>query len=345
MPPPTNTPGDDWWLDAVNRPLGAYYRVDPRSITDMHVALNEVGMLYASAVCHAGWLEGATAKARTGWTIPFAKAKASDGGHAFALVGYDRTGFLVQNSWGERWGDGGFATLTYEDWLEHAMDCWVAQLGVVTEEHRRVALSATPRGSGAAPPASRPTRCCAATSWPRTSSTSRTTASSRARAPSARTEADVTRTGHGLPRRGAPANGTSGPASAIDIAIYAHGGLTGERDAEATFARWLPALYAARMFPVFLMWESDLLSTIGNRLSDLVEMAPRPAGGPLESLSAAGGTSASRACWRRAGCALWDEMKQNAAAISGRAVFGRAAALPAPEAIRRWPRSIRCGCT
>src|SRR3954469_5390508 len=33
--------GGDWWLDAVRRPLGAYYRVDTRSITDMHVALNE----------------------------------------------------------------------------------------------------------------------------------------------------------------------------------------------------------------------------------------------------------------------------------------------------------------
>ena len=49
---------DDWWLDAVQRPLGAYYRVDTRSVTDMHVALNEIGVLYASAVCHSGWDEG-----------------------------------------------------------------------------------------------------------------------------------------------------------------------------------------------------------------------------------------------------------------------------------------------
>ena len=49
---------DDWWLDAVRRPLGAYYRIDTRSITDMHVALNEIGILYASAVCHSGWDDG-----------------------------------------------------------------------------------------------------------------------------------------------------------------------------------------------------------------------------------------------------------------------------------------------
>jgi len=40
--------------DATRRPLGAYYRVDPNSVTDIHVALNEVGILYAGAVCHSG---------------------------------------------------------------------------------------------------------------------------------------------------------------------------------------------------------------------------------------------------------------------------------------------------
>ena len=33
------------------------------------------------------------------------------GGHAFAIVGYNEVGFLVQNSWGPEWGKGGFATL------------------------------------------------------------------------------------------------------------------------------------------------------------------------------------------------------------------------------------------
>ena len=102
---------------------------------------------------------------------------------------------------------------------------------------------------------------------------------------------------------------------------YAHGGLNGERDAEATFARWLPALFAARKFPVFLMWESDLLSTIGNRLADLVETAPRPAGGPLDSLSR-WWDERLEGLFAPAGCAIWDEMKQNAAAISGEATSG-----------------------
>lgn len=58
MPAPTPLARNGWWRDAVRRPLGAYYRVDPRSITDMRVALNEARILYATAVCHGGWDEG-----------------------------------------------------------------------------------------------------------------------------------------------------------------------------------------------------------------------------------------------------------------------------------------------
>ena len=31
------------------------------------------------------------------------------GGHAVCLVGYDEQSFIIRNSWGTEWGDGGFA--------------------------------------------------------------------------------------------------------------------------------------------------------------------------------------------------------------------------------------------
>ena len=62
---PVKKTADDWWLDAVLRPFGAYYRVDTRSVTDMHVALNEVGILYASAACHSGWAKGFSIKSNS----------------------------------------------------------------------------------------------------------------------------------------------------------------------------------------------------------------------------------------------------------------------------------------
>jgi len=116
--------------------------VDVRSVTDMHSALNETGVLYASAVCHRGWdvLAHGHSKndRRRACRIPYHKADPDDGGHAFAIVGYTRDGFIVHNSWGEEWGAGGFAVLPYEDWLRNAMDCWVVQLGVATVEHDEV---------------------------------------------------------------------------------------------------------------------------------------------------------------------------------------------------------------
>jgi len=60
---------------------------------------------------------------------PLKKAD-SLGGHAFALVGYNKTGFVVQNSWGLVWGNCGFGVLPYEDWVKHGTDAWIAALGV-----------------------------------------------------------------------------------------------------------------------------------------------------------------------------------------------------------------------
>jgi Papain family cysteine protease/IPT/TIG domain len=36
------------------------------------------------------------------------------GGHAVAVLGYDSTGVIIENSWGAGWGDGGFATLGWD---------------------------------------------------------------------------------------------------------------------------------------------------------------------------------------------------------------------------------------
>lgn len=312
MPVATNVPGKDWWLDAVNRPLGAYYRLDTRSVTDMHVALNEVGVLYASAICHDGWLEDAKASPRKGWVIPFRKAKPSDGGHAFAIVGYDERGFLVHNSWGKGWGDGGFATLTYADWLEHAMDCWVAQLGVVTEEHRRVASSPIGVKMGAALSSDRQlARHQIAPYVVNMENNGRLSSSGAFRTGEDDVRALVTdyleaaRKDWGLAK-----------AEPIDICLYAHGGLVGEGDAAETFAKWWPALYKARVLPVFVMWESDLWSTIKGRLEDLVRKAPRPTAGPLEALGK-WWDARLESLLAPAGGALWGEMKQNAQALSG----------------------------
>ena len=37
------------------------------------------------------------------------------GGHAIAIIGYNENGFIIRNSWGERYGDKGYAILPYDD--------------------------------------------------------------------------------------------------------------------------------------------------------------------------------------------------------------------------------------
>ncbi|HET7729120.1 MAG TPA: C1 family peptidase [Usitatibacter sp.] len=313
MPSATNEPGRDWWLDAVNRPLGAYYRVDPRSVTDMHVALNEVGVLYGSVIAHAGWFDVVDGR------IPMRARTASDGGHAFAIVGYDQAGFRVQNSWGEGWGERGFATLTYEDWLENAMDCWVAQLGVVTDEHRRVAASSVPGGAGRAVSISRDRVLQNHQLAPYVIDMENNGRLSDSGA--FRTRVDDVRALATDYLDAARRAWKVKPGRPIDVALYVHGGLIGEADAAATFAQWFPALYGAKRFPIFLMWESDLASTLASRLEDLVLAAPRPVGGPLESLQR-WWDERLEGMLAPAGTQLWNEMKDNARRMSGAADSG-----------------------
>ncbi len=128
--------GDTGWRltkaqadDARHVGLGAYYRIRPE-IIDYHAALNEVGVVYASARVHRGWQAPGD-----GVIEP---SNVSMGGHAFIIVGYDKDGFLIQNSWGEAWGglDGrpGIARWLYEDWAATIMDAWVFRLSVPTPD-------------------------------------------------------------------------------------------------------------------------------------------------------------------------------------------------------------------
>jgi len=141
--------------DAALSPGGAYYRVMHRKIRDMHAALAETGILFATVMVHEGWAAPAAArkiryacprelgaprlKARgfrrrgdyvEGELAVIVRKGRAGSGHAVAIVGYTQDGFVVQNSWGQDWGTSGFALLPYDDYLMHSMDVWVAQLGV-----------------------------------------------------------------------------------------------------------------------------------------------------------------------------------------------------------------------
>jgi hypothetical protein len=283
MPAATNDPASDWWLDAVKRPLGAYYRVDPRNLGHMQAALTEAQVLYASAAWHEGWETGRGSSANGQvprsfadiWEIPYDEQQGSaDTGHAFAIVGYNARGFLVQNSWGAQWGTSGYALLTYRDWLANSMDCWVAQLGVPNMDHE--AISRAPslryqRATGSVALASAPLL------------------QQRELSPfivDMENDGQLSRTGlfrtqdddlralvenhlpHAVEAWGLDAQ------QPIDLAIFAHGGINSENDAQEHAAYWIPKLYERQIFPAFLMWENDLWSSLRYIVQDRLRGEP-----------------------------------------------------------------------
>lgn len=126
------TPVSDAWRDeATATVLGAYFRIDEKSIVDLQAAIYEIHAIYVAAEAHDGWTSRRlnNCKSWASAVIRPPKDPTDKGGHAFAIVGYTEDGFIIQNSWGPTWGYGGFALLPYADWVENGYDAWALALG------------------------------------------------------------------------------------------------------------------------------------------------------------------------------------------------------------------------
>lgn len=239
---------------ALPRRLGAYFRVRHLHLNHMHSALNEVGILYASARVHKGWYE---VDRRTG-KIPFRRAPA--GGHAFAIVGYDGDGFWIQNSWGPRWGKAGFCHISYEDWLENGDDCWVARLGVPTARSadedapvvgREATFDYVPH-EAAALSRIRPHFVNLGNDGNLSTSGRYTTSHEDVREIIAGS----------LKARARQWGGTA------KLLLYAHGGLNDEKQSAARIARMLPTFLDNHIYPLHFMWETSLPDSIRGIVED-----------------------------------------------------------------------------
>lgn len=298
----------DWWFDAANRPLGAYYRIDAKSVTDMQIALNETGVLYASSMVHDGWDIG---KQTAIITIP--EKKEIIGGHAFVIVGYNTEGFIVQNSWGKDWGLNGKAILGYQDWIKNAMDCWLLQIGVPTTLNAEIGSS----------PSLRLTKGEVTIANDKVNR-------NREIAPfiiNVQNNGELSHSGEFrtnpddvnflINHHASIAKNLWQPKDDIlDIAIYAHGGLVDERSAADTAEQWIKQLYDNKIFPVFIMWETGLIDTLKNIVEDYIRDDGRTSAfwaslrnyfdERLEKLLSPTGTK------------IWGEIKENAELFSAR---------------------------
>ena len=309
--------------NATDQTLGVYYRITLKCITDLQAAIQAVGAVFVSALTHDGWHTVPTTKAVPSGhadipLIAFDGRPAEGGGHAFALVGFNAQGFIVQNSWGKQFGMGGFAVLGYADWLANGMDAWVVALGVPGVVEGRISVTA----AGVAEGAGRAGAVNTGLWWSADQAYQRSVVlGDDGRVSRYLTEDALSRTlayqvcelpnawfrnpAHG------PLNGKK------RIAIYAHGGLNSEGDAIQRARAMGRHFEANGCYPLFLVWKTGLLESITGILRKQSRQEPGLAGGWFDTLAEKVTDTTDLAIESSIGRALvrpvWTQMKDVAA--------------------------------
>jgi papain like protease len=283
--------------EARLRPLGAYYRVNHRDLVSLHAAITEVGSLYAGARVHTGWQH----VKKDGLIV---QEDELIGGHAFAIVAYDSSGFWIQNSWGDKWGMGGFCKISYDDWLENGLDVWVARLAVpvVLEDSASTAILQAATTLSASSDSHHELR-------PHIISVGND-GLLRNTGPFATNEKEV----ESIFANDVRATLKSWTPGARRILLYAHGGLVGEPAAIQRVAEYRSTLLQNQIYPISFIWKTDYWTTVKNIIEDAFSRR-RPEG----ILDAAKDFLLDRAddaleplARTLSGRKVWDEMKENA---------------------------------
>jgi len=295
---------------AASTTLGVYYRIDTKSITDMQAAISQHGAIFVSAFTHEGWDEVPDLKTmpKSHADVPvihFDGRPSQDGGHAFALVGFNTDGFLLQNSWGDKWGAGGFAVLGYLDWLANGMDAWVVALGVPGVIAGRLAVSQAGQGARAGADRSK---------WWDTGLAYQHSVvfGNDGRVSRYLTEDEQPRKLQqqvfALPDQWFRTQPAQAPKRLV---IYAHGGLNSEADAIKRASAMGRFFVGNGCYPLFLVWKTGLLESIGDVIADAHKKGPSMAGAG-EWFTEKTDLLIEKTIGRPLARPIWSEMKENA---------------------------------
>jgi len=329
-------PADNWAEEAAEQPLGAYYRVNKDSISDMQGAIYEVGAILCSSRVHSGWWFDAAQNA-----LPLIATTdvSPQGGHAFALVGYTRDGFIVQNSWGRDWGWKGFAVIPYADWLVNGMDAWVVARGapvnrIAPTTYSSIALKSADSIQSSANPSGAGSGSSYAYNHPEI-------------APWQEQKAYQ----HSLliGNNGRPLHTLIAEPSEQDsawricyhnindyfekrsagtkkrVVIYAHGGLNAEQDGIKRVRVMAPYFKANGIYPIFVVWKTGLQETLKSMLQDWWKAKSTATDAPVSAGLDFLGEALDRlleVSLRPVGKGVWGEMKENAMLASSRSTPG-----------------------
>lgn len=125
LEPPVKNPKDpaSMKMFGAARRFRASGYVRLRNVEEVMQSLTVNGPCFLGVQWLSGWFDtrgiGAEAILRQ-------NAGTISGGHAVCAVGYDRHKGLIKirNQWGESWGHGGYAYMTFASFKQYAVDCW-----------------------------------------------------------------------------------------------------------------------------------------------------------------------------------------------------------------------------
>ncbi|HUR89678.1 MAG TPA: peptidoglycan-binding protein [Ramlibacter sp.] len=300
---------------ARNITLGVYYRIDIKSVTDMQAAVLQSHAIYVSAFTHKGWDKLVKDKASKEdpthaklESIPWDGRSSKSDGHAFAIVGFNAKGFVIQNSWGAEFGTGGFAILSYADWLANGMDAWVACLGVPGVVAGLLGSGTTGDAgvAGAAVDKSKwwsPEHAMAhsimigddgrVSRYQGSDETTRTLLYQACTMPDTYFRTEAAAKACGDRKR---------------IVIYAHGGLNSEDDALKRAQAMGRFFWGNGCYPLFLVWRTGLLEALADLLRKANENQPIVRSG----LTDVSDRFLEKTVGRGPGRAIWTDMKDKA---------------------------------
>ena len=301
--------------NAAQQTLGVYYRVDTKSITDMQAAIAQHRAIFVSAFTHGGWQQlprqtKAQLQKISHASLPmigFDGRPSQTDGHAFALVGFNANGFILQNSWGTGWGAGGFAVLSYLDWLANGMDAWVASLGVPGVVAGRLAVDSG-AGRALAGGTDRSKWWDSGLAYQHS-----VVLGNDGRVSRYLTEDEQPRKlqqqVYALPDAWFRSQPAQQPKRLV---LYVHGGLNSEEAAIKRASAMGRFFIGNGCYPLFLVWKTGLLESVGDIIADKVGLQPALAGSLREAITDRTDTLVEKTIGRPLAKPLWSEMKENA---------------------------------
>lgn len=107
--PPKNLPASGFVENAAKYKIKSYALVSPDKLS-IQTAISQVGPLLAGIMVDDNF-----ETVDSSGIVPMPE-KQTDQGHAIVLIGYNKLGIIVKNSWSYLWGDKGYCYIPWDVW-------------------------------------------------------------------------------------------------------------------------------------------------------------------------------------------------------------------------------------